>query len=398
MQETTITMSTFSPPKHQKPIPFNIPAVTGSEIEHISIAIKNGTLTNGRYTRLCQSWLEQHLSCKKVLLTPSCTAALDLAALILDIKPGDEVILPSYTHPSTANAFLLRGASLVFVDIIPETMNMDPTRVRQAITDRTRVVVPVCYAGFACDMDEILEIARERGIYVVEDAALGLFSTYRDRAVGTMGQLGCISFQEEESITAGGQGGALLVNDTALIESADIIWNRGMMHDPAFRSTDESVDTWQLVGGSYAISELQAAYLWAQLEGAETIQIQRHRIWNLYWKELEGLETQGIIRLPVLPPHREHNARMFGIKVRDMAERREFMEAMKGVGISVLPHYSPLHKIGPGMNHRHVIDEDAVTRESERLVRLPIYYAMTLDDARFVIDQVRQFYSSGKVI
>jgi dTDP-4-amino-4,6-dideoxygalactose transaminase len=398
MQETTITMSTFSPPKHQKPIPFNIPAVTGSEIEHISIAIKNGTLTNGRYTRLCQSWLEQHLSCKKVLLTPSCTAALDLAALILDIKPGDEVILPSYTHPSTANAFLLRGASLVFVDIIPETMNMDPTRVRQAITDRTRVVVPVCYAGFACDMDEILEIARERGIYVVEDAALGLFSTYRDRAVGMMGQLGCISFQEEESITAGGQGGALLVNDTALIESADIIWNRGMMHDPAFRSTDESVDTWQLVGGSYAISELQAAYLWAQLEGAETIQIQRHRIWNLYWKELEGLETQGIIRLPVLPPHREHNARMFGIKVRDMAERREFMEAMKGVGISVLPHYSPLHKIGPGMNHRHVIDEDAVTRESERLVRLPIYYAMTLDDARFVIDQVRQFYSSGKVI
>jgi dTDP-4-amino-4,6-dideoxygalactose transaminase len=398
MQETTITMSTFSPPKHQKPIPFNIPAVTGSEIEHISIAIKNGTLTNGRYTRLCQSWLEQHLSCKKVLLTPSCTAALDLAALILDIKPGDEVILPSYTHPSTANAFLLRGASLVFVDIIPETMNMDPTRVRQAITDRTRVVVPVCYAGFACDMDEILEIARERGIYVVEDAALGLFSTYRDRAVGTMGQLGCISFQEEESITAGGQGGALLVNDTALIESADIIWNRGMMHDPAFRSTDESVDTWQLVGGSYAISELQAAYLWAQLEGAETIQIQRHRIWNLYWKELEGLETQGIIRLPVLPPHREHNARMFGIKVRDMAERREFMEAMKGVGISVLPHYSPLHKIGPGMNRRHVIDEDAVTRESERLVRLPIYYAMTLDDARFVIDQVRQFYSSGKVI
>ncbi|KAF7171733.1 hypothetical protein CNMCM5623_004031 [Aspergillus felis] len=368
-------MSIFSPPKHQKLIPFNIPAVTGSEIEYINTAIQNGTLTNGRYTRLCQSWLEQRLSCRKVLITPSCTAALDLAALILDIKSGDEVILPSYTHPSTANAFLLRGASLVFVDILPETMNMDPMRVREAITDRTRVLVPVCYAGFACDMDEILEIAGERGIYVVEDAALGLFSTYRDRA-----------------------GGALLVNDPALVERAQIIWNKGMMHDPAFRSTDESVGTWQLVGGSYAISELQAAYLWAQLEGAETIQIQRHRIWNLYWKELEGLETQGVIRLPALPPHREHNARMFGIKVRDMAERREFMEAMKGVGISVLPHYSPLHKIGPGKNHRHVVGEDAVTRESERLVRLPIYYAMTLDDARFVIDQVRQFYSSGKVI
>ncbi|RHZ59009.1 hypothetical protein CDV55_106517 [Aspergillus turcosus] len=391
-------MSIFSPPKHQKLIPFNIPAVTGSEIEHINTAIQNRTLaSNGRYTRLCQSWLEQHLSCKKVLLTPSCTAALDLAALILDIKPGDEVILPSFTHPSTANAFLLRGAALVFVDILPETMNMDPTRLREALTERTRVVVPVCYAGFACDMDEILGIAHERGIYVVEDAAMGLFSTYEGRALGTMGQLGCISFQEGENITAGGQGGALLVNDPALIERAEIIWNRGMMSDVAFRSTDEGVDTWQLVGGSYQLSELQAAYLWGQLEGAEKIQIQRHRIWNLYWKELEELEMQGLIQLPALPPHREHNARMFWIKVRDMAERREFMEAMKGVGISVLPHYGPLHRIGPGMNHRHVIDEDVVTRESERLVRLPIYYALTMDDARFVIDQIKQFYSSGKV-
>jgi dTDP-4-amino-4,6-dideoxygalactose transaminase len=171
-----------------------------------------------------------------------------------------------------------------------------------------------------------------------------------------------------------------------------------MNHDVAFWSTDESVDTWQLVGGSYAISELQSAYLWAQLEGAESIQIQRHRIWNLYWKRLEGLVTQGIIQLPDLPRYREHNARIFWIKVRDMAERQEFMESMKGVGISVLPHYSPLHKIGPGMNHRHVTDEHVVTRESERLVRLPIYYAMSLDDARFVIDQIRQFYSAGKVV
>ncbi|GFF37780.1 hypothetical protein IFM58399_05012 [Aspergillus lentulus] len=391
-------MSIFSPPKHQKLIPFNIPAVSGPEIEYINTAIKNGTLTNGRYTRQCQSWLQQRLSCEKVLLTPSCTAALDLAALILDLKPGDEVILPSYTHPSTANAFLLRGASLVFVDIIPETMTINPTQVREAVTDCTRAIVPVCYAGFACGMDEILEIARERRIYVVEDAALGLFSTYRDHAAGAMGHLGCISFQEGGNITAGGQGGALLVNDPALVERAEISWNKGMNHDVAFRSTDERVDTWQMVGGSYAISELQAAYLWAQLEGAEGIQIQRHRIWNLYWKELEGLDAQGIIQLPALPPDREHNARMFWIKVRDMAERREFMESMKGIGISVLPHYGPLHKIGPGMYHRHVMDRDAVTRESERLVRLPIYYVMTLDDARFVIDQIRQFYSAGKVV
>ncbi|RHZ54836.1 uncharacterized protein CDV56_101220 [Aspergillus thermomutatus] len=391
-------MPIISPPKHQKLIPFNIPAVTGSEIDYINTAIQNGTLTsNGRYTRLCQSWLEQHLSCKRVLLTPSCTAALDLAALILDIKPGDEVILPSYTHPSTANAFLLRGASLVFLDIIPETMNINPKRLQEAITDRTRVVVPVHYAGFACDMDAIQEIVRGRGIYIVEDAALGLFSTYKDRALGTMGQLGCISFHDGENITSGGQGGALLVNDPALIERAEIIWNRGMMHDASFRSTDESVDTWQLVGASYILSELQAAYLWGQLEGVEAIQIQRHRIWNLYWKELEELETQGIIQLPALPPHCEHNACMFWIKVRDVAERRELMEALKGVGISVLPHYSPLHTRGPGVKHRHVMDEDVVTRESERLVRLPIYFALTLEDARFVIDQIRQFYSSGKV-
>jgi dTDP-4-amino-4,6-dideoxygalactose transaminase len=396
--ERAANMSIFSPPKHQKLIPFNIPTITGSEISHINTAIQNRDLaSNGRYNRLCQSWLEQHLSCKKVLLTPSCTSALDLAALVLDIKPGDEVILPSYRHPSTANAFLLRGASLVFLDIVPETMNLNPTQLREAITDRTRGLVPVHYAGFGCDMDEILQIARERGIYVVEDAAMGVFSTYKGRALGTMGQLGCISFQEGENITAGGQGGALLVNDPDLIERAGILWNRGMSSDVAFRSTDEGVDTWQLVGGSYQLSELQAAYLWGQLEGAETIQIQRHRIWNVYYKELEELETQGLIQLPALPPHREHNACMFWIKVRDMTERRDFMESMKGVGISVLPHYSPLHKTGPGVNHRHVMDEDVVTRESERLVRLPIYFALTMDDARFVIDQIKQFYSSGKV-
>ncbi|EAW19957.1 DegT/DnrJ/EryC1/StrS aminotransferase family protein [Aspergillus fischeri NRRL 181] len=256
-------MSIFSPPKHQKLIPFNIPAVTSPEMEFINTAIKRHPHQRA--------------------LHPSVPIMARATALPQKCPPNTllhRCPRPRRTHPGKPTP-ATSGASLVFVDIVPETMTISPTQVREAITDRTRVVVPVCYAGFACGMDEIPEIGRARDIYVVEDAALGLFSTYRDRAVGTMGQLGCISFQEEEN-TAGS------------------LW-----------------------GGSYAISELQAAYLWAQLEGAETIQFQRHRIWNLYWKELEGLETHGIIELPALPLGQEHNARIFWIKVRDMAERRE---------------------------------------------------------------------------
>ncbi|EAW13649.1 DegT/DnrJ/EryC1/StrS aminotransferase family protein [Aspergillus clavatus NRRL 1] len=402
-------MSVSGPPKHHTTIPFNIPAVTGLELPHIITALQSTTLTtNGPYTRRCESWLETHLSCPRALLTPSGTAALHLAALILDLRPADEVILPTYTHPATANAFLLRGATPVFIDIVPETMTLDTNRLREALTPRTRAVVAMHYAGMSCDMDAIAEAVRDyshrhshshdRGVHIVEDAAEGLFAMYKGREAGTMGALGCLSFDGGGNVTAGGQGGAVLVNDAALRERAEMLRDQGVVYGGGGgggeRSTDELVYAWQAVGGNFVLGELQAAFLWGQLEGAEAMQIQRHRVWNLYWKELEALEGQGVLQLPRLPARCEHNASLFFVKVRDAAERRELMEALKEIGITVLPHYSPLHEGAPGRRFRYVASgEGLASRESERLLCLPIYYALTVEDARVVADSIRDFYS-----
>ncbi|BAE57933.1 unnamed protein product [Aspergillus oryzae RIB40] len=374
-------------------IPFSVPTVAGSELQYVEQAVRKGTLSgDGEYTVLCQNWLERKLPAAKVFLTPSGTAALDLAALVLNIQHGDEVIVPSYTYVSTANAFLLRGASLVFVDIAPETMNMDMEKLQDAITDKTRVIVPVHYAGVACDMDALLHIATERGIYIVEDAAQGLFSTYKGRALGTIGHIGCFSFHESKNVTAGGQGGAILINDPGLVEQAEIIKDKGTNRQKFLRG-DVAHYTWQQAGASYTLSEIQAAYLWGQLEASDCIQSQRLEIWNFYYRELSKLGDDVPIVLPSVPSYCQHNAHIFFIRVKDGAQRREFITAMKDAGITVLAHYSPLHSTVPGAQGRHVLDrQDLATRESERLVRLPIFYTMTMEQARKVVETIKWYF------
>ncbi|KAE8372991.1 pyridoxal phosphate-dependent transferase [Aspergillus bertholletiae] len=376
-------------------IPNNVPPVSGKELQYIAQVVNGGTLSDGggHFSQLCQAWLEQRLGCPKVLLTPSGTAALELAALALEIEPGDEVIVPSYTYMSTANAFLLRGASLVYVDVEPETMNMDANKVREAISPKTRAVVPVHYAGVPCNMEAIRDaIGNRKDIYVIEDAAQGLFSSYKDgRALGSIGHIGCISFHATKNVTAGGAGGAIIINDPALIERTETIRDKGT-NRPQFLRGETDHYVWQRVGVSHLLSEMQAAYLWAQLEVADQIQAHRLKLWEFYRQNLAGLQDKGI-GIPSECSEGQHNAHIFFIKVRDAKERREFTLAMKEQGIAVLAHYGPLHRTPPGLQGRHVLHpEDFASRESERLVRLPLYYAMTLDMAKYVVDQVQQFF------
>ena len=316
-----------------------------------------------------------------------------MAALVLDIQSGDEVIVPSYTFISTANAFLLRGASLVFVDVVPETMNMDLKKLQEAIAEKTRAVVPVHYAGVSCDMDAIMDLVKDRGIYVVEDAAQGLFSTYKARPLGTFGHIGCISFHEIKNVTSGGQGGAIVINDPSLSDRAEIIRDKGT-NRPQFMRGEINHYSWQQVGASYVLSETLAAYLWAQLEDADHIQNERRRVWDTYWEGLSELAEKKVIELPLVPEHCQHNAHMFFIKVRDADQRREFTKAMKENGVTVLAHYSPLHATSPGSQGRHILyKEDFVTWESQRLVRLPLFPSLTTDQTKLIVDHIKQFFS-----
>ncbi|KAI9931709.1 hypothetical protein ASPWEDRAFT_384920 [Aspergillus wentii DTO 134E9] len=376
-------------------IPNNVPPVTGKELEYITQVVNGGTLSDGGgpFSQRCQSWLEERLNCPRAFLTPSGTAALDLAALTLDIRPGDEVIVPSYTYISTANGFLLRGASLVFVDVEPDTMNIDVGKVREAISPKTRAIVPVHYAGVPCDMDGLVEaIGDRKDIYIVEDAAQGLFSSYKDgRALGTIGHIGCISFHATKNVTAGGVGGAILINDRSLIDRAETIRDKGTTR-PQFLRGEVDHYTWQQAGVSCVLSEMQAAYLWAQLEASDQIQAHRHRLWKYYQESLGGLRDKGV-GIPAACASGQHNAHIFFIKTRDEDERRRFTSAMKDKGIAVLAHYGPLHKTPPGQQGRHVLHpEDYASRESGRLVRLPLFYALTLEQAEYVVSQVKGFF------
>ena len=282
-------------------IPFNAPPVVGTELDYMQSAMGSGKLCgDGGFTRRCQQWLEQRFGSAKVLLTPSCTASLEMAALLLDIQPGDEVIMPSYTFVSTANAFVLRGAKIVFVDVHPDTMNIDETLIEAAITDKTRVIVPVHYAGVACEMDTIMALAKKHNLFVVEDAAQGVMSTYKGRALGTIGHIGCFSFHETKNYTAGGEGGATLINDKALIERAEIIREKGTNRSQFFRGQVDKY-TWRDIGSSYLMSDLQAAYLWAQLEAADRINQQRLALWQNYYDALAPLAKAGRIELPSIP-------------------------------------------------------------------------------------------------
>lgn len=375
-------------------IPFNAPPVVGSELEYMQSAMASGKLCgDGGFTRRCQQWMEQRFGSRKVLLTPSCTASLEMAALLIDLQPGDEVIMPSYTFVSTANAFVLRGATIVFVDIRPDTLNIDESKIEAAITEKTRAIVPVHYAGVACEMDAIMALAAKHQLWVIEDAAQGVMSRYKGRALGTIGHIGCFSFHETKNYTAGGEGGATLINDAALVERAEIIREKGTNRSQFFRGQVDKY-TWRGIGSSYLMADLQAAYLWAQLEAADRINQQRLRLWQRYYDALQPLAAQGRIQLPSLPDVCEHNAHMFYIKLRDSDDRQALISWMKEAEILTVFHYIPLHSSPAGQRFgRFHGEERFTTAESERLLRLPLFYNLTDNNQNTVISSLLSFFA-----
>lgn len=375
-------------------IPFNAPPVVGTEIDYMQAAMNSGKLCgDGGFTRRCQQWMEQRFVSKKVLLTPSCTASLEMAAILLDIKPGDEVIMPSYTFVSTANAFVLRGARIVFVDIRPDTMNIDENKIEQAITDKTRVIVPVHYAGVACEMDTIMALAQRYSLYVVEDAAQGVMSTYKGRALGTIGHIGCFSFHETKNYTAGGEGGATLINDATLIERAEIVREKGTNRSQFFRGQVDKY-TWRDIGSSYLMADLQAAYLWAQLEVASAINQQRLLLWDNYYRALQPIAATGRIHLPQVPEDCGHNAHMFYFKLRDIEDRNHLITYLREAEIMAVFHYIPLHSSPAGRQFSVFHGDDRyTTSESEKLIRLPLFYNLSPVNQRTVINSLLNYFT-----
>lgn len=375
-------------------IPFNAPPVVGTELEYMQAAMSSGKLCgDGGFTRRCQQWMEQRFGSHKVLLTPSCTASLEMAALLLDIKPGDEVIMPSFTFVSTANAFVLRGAKVVFVDVRPDTMNIDETKIEAAINENTRAIVPVHYAGVACEMDVIMALAKKHDLFVVEDAAQSVMSTYKGRALGTIGHIGCFSFHETKNYTAGGEGGATLINDPSLIDRAEVIREKGTNRSQFFRGQVDKY-TWRDIGSSYLMADLQAAYLWGQLEAAETINQRRLELWHNYYDAFKPLANKGRIELPVIPADCKQNAHMFYIKLRDVEDRTSFISYLKEAEIMAVFHYIPLHACPAGEKFGVFHGEDRYTsKESDRLVRLPLFFNMTDINQRTVINTILSYFA-----
>ena len=374
-------------------IPFNRPPVTGNEEKYILEALHSPKISgDGPFGQTCQKWFEENLPCKKSLLTPSCTAALEMAALLIDIKPGDEVIMPSYTFVSTANAFVLRGAKIMFVDIRPDTMNIDERLIEAAITDKTRAIVPVHYAGVACEMDIIMEIANRHQIFVIEDAAQGMMSNYKGQSLGTIGHMGAFSFHETKNYTSGGEGGLLIINDDQFKERAEIIREKGTNRSQFFRGMVNKYQ-WVDIGSSYLPSELQAAFLWGQLERAEEINTNRLVSWQAYYDAMLPLQAAGKIELPSIPAKCIHNAHMFYIKVADLNERTALLEHLRVNGILAVFHYVPLHTAAAGMKFARFHREDRyTTTESERLIRLPMWYGLPKHDQARVISAIEEFY------
>lgn len=374
-------------------IPFNIPPYTGREINYVTEAVTqfHKISGDGPYTKKCNEWIEAQTGTSKCLLTTSCTHATELAALLLDIKEGDEVIMPSYTFVSTADAFVLRGAKAVFVDVRPDTMNIDETLIEDAITERTKAIVPVHYAGVACEMDTIMEIARRHHLAVVEDAAQGVMASYKGRALGTFGDFGCFSFHETKNYSMG-EGGALLIRDEKYIEEAEILREKGTNRAKYFRGQIDKY-TWVNLGSSYLPSDMNAAYLWAQLEMAEEINGKRLQLWNRYDELLRPLAEQGLIECPSIPEGCIHNAHMYYIKTKDLKERTELIDCLEKHGIYAAFHYIPLHSAPAGQKFGRFHGEDRyTTKESERLVRLPMYYALSLAEVEEISGIVKEFY------
>ena len=373
-------------------ISFNVPPSVGNELTYIKEAMDNHKICgDGSFTKKCNAWMEESFHAKKALLTTSCTHATEMAALLLDIKPGDEVIMPSYTFVSTADAFVLRGATAVFVDIRPDTMNIDETLIEQAITDKTKAIVPVHYAGVGCEMDTIMDIAKRHQLAVVEDAAQGVMSTYKGKALGTIGDFGCFSFHETKNYSMG-EGGALLLRDDKYVEDAEIIREKGTDRAKFFRGQVDKY-TWVEAGSSYLPSDMNAAYLWAQLEKADEINENRLTSWNRYYEGLKELEEEGKIELPYIPEYCEHNAHMFYVKAKDLEERTALISYLKENDILAVFHYIPLHNAPAGKKYGRFHGEDKyTTSESERIMRLPMYYGLKEEEIDKIVCCIKKFF------
>ncbi len=375
-------------------IPYNKPPCTGNEKQYVLAAMGSLKISgDGDFSKRCQEWFEEKLLCKKTLLTPSCTHALEMAAILINIQQGDEVIMPSYTFASTANAFVLRGAKIVFVDIRPDTMNIDEKLIEAAITHKTKAIVPVHYAGISCEMDIIMEIAARYNLFVIEDAAQGMMSTYKGRPLGTIGHFGTYSFHETKNYTSGGEGGLLIINEERFVNHAEIIREKGTNRSQFFRGMVDKY-SWVDIGSSYLLSELQAAYLWGQLEKAEEIKNNRLQTWQSYCDALQPLQNKGLIELPVIPKDCLHNGHIFYLKTKDIEIRSALIDYFKSQEILLVFHYVPLHTATAGVKFSRFHAEDRyTTKESERLARLPLWYGMQQSDRDQVIQAVTGFFS-----
>lgn len=372
---------------------FNVPPYVDKAADYIQECVRNQKICgDGTYTRKCNEWIEKKTGITKCLLTTSCTHATEMAALLADIQPGDEVIMPSYTFVSTADAFVLRGGVPVFVDIRPDTMNIDETLIEAAITEKTRAIVPVHYAGVSCEMDTILDIARRHNLVVIEDAAQGVMSTYKGKALGTLGDFGCFSFHETKNYSMG-EGGALLIQHEKDIENAEIIREKGTDRSKYYRGQVDKY-TWVECGSSYLPSDMNAAYLYAQLEIADEINDARIACWNRYYENLKPLAEEGKIALPFVPAECVHNAHMFYIKAEDIAVRSRLIAYMKENDVLTVFHYVPLHTAPAGKKYGRFHGEDKyTTKESERIIRLPMFYGLTMEQVDYVCDLIKKFYA-----
>lgn len=373
-------------------IGFNVPPVIGIEEKYVRQAIESHKICgDGEFTKKCKTWMEEKFKAEEVLLTTSCSSALEMSAILADIKPGDEVIMPAFTFVSTANAFVLRGAKVVFVDIRPDTMNIDENLIEDAITEKTKAIVPVHYAGVACEMDKILEIAKKHNLLVIEDAAQGVMAKYKDKYLGTIGDIGCYSFHETKNYSSG-EGGAVVFKDNRYTEMAEIIREKGTNRSKFFRGQVDKY-TWVECGSSYLPSDINAAYLWAELEQADKINNNRLATWNYYNENLKILEDKGYIERPYIPKECTHNAHMYYIKTKDLSERTALIKFLKENDIQAVFHYVPLHTAPAGIKYGRFNGEDKyTTKESDRLVRLPMYYDLKQKDAEKVVLAIKEFY------
>lgn len=376
-------------------IPFNRPPYTGNEDQYVLDSMRSDKMSgDGKYSLKCQQWFEHQLCCNKTLLTPSCTQALEMAALLINIQPGDEVIMPSYTFVSTANAFVLRGATIVFVDIRSDTMNIDEKLIESAITSKTKAIVPVHYAGVACEMDTIMAIAGRHNLFVIEDAAQGMMASYKGRPLGTIGHLGAYSFHETKNVTSGGEGGLLIINDEQFVQRAEVIREKGTNRSQFFRGMVDKY-SWVDVGSSYLPSEIQAAYLWGQLDWAEQITHNRLAVWHYYLDTLRLLADKGVVEFPTVPPECKHNGHMFYLKAKNIDERTELLGHLRADGVYAVFHYVPLHSAPAGIRFSrfHGV-EKFTTQESERLIRLPIFYGMYDQASEHIVQSLLRFYQA----